>query len=59
MGRRQMGEGSIIRVLFGRQPEGSPIPDRKGCGCLTAVTALAGITAGLVVAGQQAMGVPW
>lgn len=58
MTRRQMGEGSVVRVLFGRQPAASPMRRKKN-GCLSTVIVLAGITTGLVIAGQHAMGVPW
>ena len=48
-----MGEGSTLRVLFGRQPSASPM---RGRGSLAVLVVLAGVTAGLTVAGHSAMG---
>lgn len=55
MSPRKMGEGSWLRVMFGAQPYRSPMRRQSGC-ALIFLCGLAGITAGLVVAGHAAMG---
>ncbi len=53
MTRRQMGEGSLLRVMFGRQPHSSPM---RRNGCLTCLVILAVVTTALTVASHNAMG---
>lgn len=50
MTRRKMGEGGTFRVLFGRDPIGSPAGGGR-CG-LTALAVLAGTAGVLVAAGR-------